>query len=150
MIIDTIGNALQYEKLHASFKTSFDYIRQTDWTTAATDTYIVEADSVKAIVSEAPGKELETSLQKFECHNRFIDIQYVISGIEQMGWKPRTDCAVPNGGYNQEKDVQFFKDTPDLFFTLHPGQFVIFFPEDVHAPMIGDGVIKKLVMKIKV
>ena len=28
-------------------------------------------------------------------------------------------------------------------------QFAIFYPEDVHAPMIGEGMIKKLVLKIK-
>lgn len=149
MVIDTVKNALRYEPLHPLFKKAFDYIRQTDLAAAASGTYVVEEDAVKAIVSEAPGKKQEASLEKFECHNRFIDIQYVISGTEQMGWKPRTDCTAPNGDYNPEKDVQFYRDAPDTFFTLGPGQFVIFFPEDVHAPMIGDGVIKKLVMKIK-
>ncbi|ANH84035.1 hypothetical protein A8C56_17820 [Niabella ginsenosidivorans] len=150
MVIDTIRNAAQYETLHASFKTAFDYIRQTDWATTAAGTYIVEADTVKAIVSEASGKKKEAALEKFECHDQFIDIQYVIRGVEQIGWKPRQDCVIPNGDYNPDKDVRFFKDAPDWFFTLHAGQFVIFFPEDVHAPMISDDVIKKLVMKIKI
>ncbi|MGJ7030274.1 YhcH/YjgK/YiaL family protein [Niabella hirudinis] len=149
MVIDTINNAGRYGQLHPLFKKAFDYIRQTDLAAAAAGTYIVEEDAVKAIVSEAPGKKAETALEKFECHNQFIDIQYVISGLEQIGWKPRQDCVAPNGEYNAEKDVQFYNDAPDLFFKLAAGQFVIFFPEDVHAPMIGEGVIKKLVMKIK-
>ncbi|MBZ4190234.1 YhcH/YjgK/YiaL family protein [Niabella beijingensis] len=149
MVIDTIQNAAKYETLHSLFKKAFDYIRQTDLEQAVAGTYIVEADAVKAIVSEAPGKTQEASLEKFECHNQFIDIQYVISGVERIGWKPRQNCHTPNGDYNPEKDVQFYKDAPDLFFTLNSGQFVVFFPEDVHAPMIGDAVIKKLVIKIK-
>jgi beta-galactosidase beta subunit len=36
-----------------------------------------------------------------------------------------------------------------MYFGLTDNQFAIFYPEDVHAPMIGDGVIKKLVIKIK-
>jgi YhcH/YjgK/YiaL family protein len=56
---------------------------------------------------------------------------------------------LPNGDYNSEKDVQFFKDAPDMFFQLTNGQFAIFFPADVHAPMIGEGQIKKLVIKVK-
>ncbi|MBP8115537.1 MAG: YhcH/YjgK/YiaL family protein, partial [Chitinophagaceae bacterium] len=36
-----------------------------------------------------------------------------------------------------------------MYFQLTNGQFVIFFPEDVHAPMIGEGDIKKLVIKVK-
>ena len=56
----------------------------------------------------------------------------------------------PNGDYNAEKDVQFYNDTPETFFQLRDGQFAIFFPEDVHAPMIGEGTIKKLVIKVKI
>ncbi len=52
--------------------------------------------------------------------------------------------------YHAEKDVQFYHDTPDTFFQLRDGQFAIFFPEDVHAPMIGEGTIKKLVIKVKI
>jgi beta-galactosidase beta subunit len=43
-----------------------------------------------------------------------------------------------------------YSDTPDTYFSLKDGQFVIFFPEDVHAPMLGEGLIKKLVVKIPV
>jgi biofilm protein TabA len=46
--------------------------------------------------------------------------------------------------------VRFFSDTPDMFFQLTGGQFAIFFPEDVHAPMIGKGEIKKIVIKVKI
>ena len=38
----------------------------------------------------------------------------------------------------------------NTFFQLTDGQFAIFFPEDVHAPMIGEGTIKKLVIKVKI
>jgi beta-galactosidase beta subunit len=37
-----------------------------------------------------------------------------------------------------------------MFFELTDNQFAIFFPEDVHAPMIGDEVIKKLIVKVKI
>jgi beta-galactosidase beta subunit len=37
-----------------------------------------------------------------------------------------------------------------MYSELTNGQFVIFFPEDVHAPMIGDAEIKKLVIKVKI
>jgi YhcH/YjgK/YiaL family protein len=67
-----------------------------------------------------------------------------------MGWKPRHSCILPKGEYSEEKDVLFFNDEPDMFFTLHPGQFAIFFPEDVHAPLISEGDVKKLIIKVKV
>ena len=71
------------------------------------------------------------------------------SGTEQIGWKPRNTCVNPRGEYNTEKDVIFYNDAPDTYFSLKAGQFAIFFPEDVHAPMIGVGPIKKLVVKVK-
>jgi YhcH/YjgK/YiaL family protein len=79
-----------------------------------------------------------------------VNDQVCINGVETIGWKPRENCATPNGVYNDEKDVLFFGDKPDMFFKLTNGQFVIFFPEDLHAPMIGEGDIKKLVMKLKI
>ena len=70
--------------------------------------------------------------------------------METYGWKPREKCKMQNGAYNPEKDVRFFSDAPDMFFQLTDGQFAVFFPEDVHAPMIGEGEIKKVVIKVKI
>ena len=107
------------------------------------------AEGLKAIISNASGKTKEASMSKFECHNKNIDIQLCIRGVETIGWTPREKCVTPNGGYNEEKDVQLYFDSADTFFQLTNGQFAIFFPEDVHAPMIGEGEIKKLVIKVK-
>ena len=149
MIIDTISNHSKYASIHPLFAKAFEYIAATDLANAATGTYEV-AEGVKAIISEARGKTLEAALSTFECHNQFIDIQYLINGVEKMGWKPRGSCSLPKADYDDDKDVLFFSDLPDMYFTLNAEQFAVFFPEDVHAPMIGEGSIKKLIMKIKV
>jgi YhcH/YjgK/YiaL family protein len=149
MIIDTIQNASKYFSTHPLFAKAFEYIQQTDLKNAEAGKSDI-AEGLKAIISSGPGKTKEASLSKFECHNKNIDIQLCISGNETIGWKPREKCASPNGEYNDEKDVLFFNDAPDMFFQLTDGQFAIFFPEDVHAPMIGDAEIKKLVIKVKI
>ncbi len=148
MIIDTIQNAHKYFSVHPLFAKAFEYIQQTDLANAADGKSDI-AEGLKAIFSNAPGKTKETSLQKFECHNKNIDIQLCINGVETIGWKPREKCVTPRGEYNDEKDVLFYDDAPDTYFQLTDGQFAIFFPEDVHAPMIGEGEIKKLVIKVK-
>jgi biofilm protein TabA len=155
MIIDTIQNAPKYFSLHAFFPKAFEYIRNTDLETMESGKYDIlgeglQEDDLKAIFSTKKGMTAEESIAKFECHEKFIDIQVCINGVEQIGWKPKQKCATPNGGYNEEKDVRLFKDAPDMYFQLTNGQFVIFFPEDVHAPMIGDSEIKKLVIKVKI
>jgi biofilm protein TabA len=149
MIIDTLKNAAKYYSVQPLFAKAFEYINQTDLANAADGKGDI-ADELKFIFSNAPGKTKETSLSKFECHNKNIDIQVCINGEETIGWKPREKCVTPNGDYNAEKDVQLYSDAPDTFFKLTDGQFAIFFPEDVHAPMIGDGNIKKLVIKVKI
>lgn len=149
MIIDTLANASKYYSVHPLFKEAFEYIANTDLANAP-DGKSEIAKGLKAIFSNAQGKTAEASLSKFECHNRNIDIQVCINGVETIGWKPRSKCTKDNGGYNDEKDVQLYLDDADTFFQLTNSQFVILFPEDVHAPMIGEGVIKKLVIKVAI
>ena len=149
MIVDTIANAPKYFSVHPLFEKAFSFINQTDLLDASDGKSDI-SEGLKAIFSNAPGKTREASLTKFECHNKNIDIQLCIKGLETIGWKPREKCVDPNGDYNVEKDVQFYNDTPDTYFQLTDGQFAIFFPGDVHAPMIGEGEIKKLVIKVKI
>ena len=149
MIIDTLQNAAKYYSVHPLFAKAFEYISNTDLATIASGTYEI-ADGLKAIVSDKPGRQREESLQKFECHRQHIDIQLCINGKEEIGWKPLESCVSDKGGFDEAKDVQFFGDQPDTYFTLTNGQFVILFPEDVHAPMIGEGDIKKMVIKVRI
>ena len=149
MIIDTLNNAKKYSGLHPLFSKAFDFIQQNDIAQLA-DGVIEIAEGLKVIVNTANGKSAEVSLAKFECHDQNIDIQVCVKGLETIAWKPREKCVKPNGEYNPEKDVRFFSDAPDMFFQLTDDQFAIFYPEDVHAPMIGEGEIKKLVFKVKI
>ncbi len=150
MIIDTIANAPKYFSVHPLFEQAFAYIKSTDLINAEIGKSEIDGDKLKAIFSDKKGMTAAESAAKFECHNKNIDIQLCIRGVEQIGWKPRENCVSPKGDYNEEKDVQFYTDAPDMHFQLTDGQFAIFFPEDVHAPMIGDGEIKKLVIKVKI
>jgi len=150
MIIDTIKNASRYFSVHPLFEKAFEYIANTDLQNTGVGQYKIDDDLLKAIFSHKNGMTVAESVSKFECHNKHIDIQLCIGGNEQMGWKPRETCITEHGAYNPEKDVLFYNEQPDMYFQLTGGQFVIFFPEDVHAPMIGEGEIKKLVIKVKI
>jgi YhcH/YjgK/YiaL family protein len=150
MIVDTIQNASKYFSVHPLFAKAFQYISQTDLSTIEMGRYEIDGDNLKAIFSNKKGMTAVESIAKFECHDKHIDIQLCISGNETIGWKPRGECIKPKGDYNPEKDVKFYDDEPDMYFQLSDGQFAIFFPEDVHAPMIGEGEIRKLVVKVKI
>lgn len=149
MVVDTLNNASKYNSLHPLFATAFDFLKGKDLQNLEDGKHDI-AEGLKLIVSNGNGKTTATSLEKFECHDLNIDIQICVNGLETIAWKPREKCNIPNGDYNTEKDVRFFSDEPDMFFQLTNNQFVIFYPEDVHAPMIGEGTIKKLVFKVKI
>lgn len=147
MIIDSLENAGKYTSVHPSFAKAFEYLNSQDLAALEPGKFVIEEGTLNAAVSAKEGVKTEDA--KFEAHNNFIDIQVCISGKEKMGWSTRSQCTNPVAEYNPEKDVIFFNDTPGMYFELLPGQFAIFFPEDAHAPMIGEGVIKKLVVKVK-
>ena len=148
MIIDSLDNANRYIGLHNRFARAFEFIKTQNLDSIAVGKYPIDGTDIHASVTEKEGGP--AAIAKFEAHNNNIDIQVCIAGVERMGWKPRKECTQPKEAYNAEKDVTFFNDQPDMYFQLKAGQFAIFFPEDVHAPMIGEGVIKKLVVKVKI
>lgn len=149
MIVDSINNGSKYASLHPYFAKAFEFINNTDLASLEVGKFDIDGENLRGIVSDKEGTTAEASIAKFECHNAHIDIQVCIRGKETIGWKPRSSCQSQRGEYNPEKDVLFYEDAPDMYFGLTNGQFAIFYPEDVHAPMIGTEVIKKLVIKVR-
>jgi YhcH/YjgK/YiaL family protein len=150
MVIDKLSEINKYASLHPRFAKAIDYIVTNNLLIAEPGTVLVDGEDIKAIIMEGNCVPKEESLAGFECHNTYIDIQIVLKGKETVGWRARTSCSSPKGEYSEEKDVLFYADDPTIFFELQAGMFSIYFPEDVHAPMIGEGPIKKVVMKVRV
>ena len=94
----------------------------------------------------------EGELMKLEAHRKYIDIQYVVSGEEVMGWS-HLSALRDLSAYDPEKDVQFgslpaYEMSPVL---IRAGQAAVFFPEDAHAPKLAwgkVGKVKKIVVKV--
>ena len=77
------------------------------------------------------------------------DIHVPLSREERFAWKERTALEKTSEPFQEAKDAQHYDDAEETSFTVRPGQFAVFFPEDAHAGCIGDGVIRKLVIKVK-
>ena len=73
----------------------------------------------------------------------------VFGGEEEFGWSPRSAVASPRAEFDVEKDIQFFEDEPQTFYTVREGQFTILMPQDAHAPMLGEGHVRKLIFKVR-
>ena len=148
MIFSTISQSDRYAALHPLFPRAFDYIRDTDLLSLAPGRYPIVGEQLFVIVENVAGRAREAA--KLECHRRYIDIQLVLEGTDEMGWKALADCVQPVSDYSAEKDIRFFHDAPASWIATPPGAFCIFFPEDAHAPLVGNGNIRKAIFKIAV
>ena len=148
MIFDSKHSADRYAALHPLFPRAFEYIRNTDLFALAPGRYNIVGDDLIAIVEHVPGRTRE--MAKLEAHRRYIDIQLVLDGIDEMGWKPLEDCLNPVSEHSMEKDIRFFHDAPASWIATPPDAFCIFFPEDAHAPLVSSGQIRKVIFKIAV
>ena len=148
MILSTLSQSDRYAALHPLFPRAFDFIRDTDLLALAPGRYPIVDKQLFIIVEDVAGRAREAA--KLECHRRYIDIQLVLEGVDEMGWKALADCTRPVSDYSAEKDIRFFHDAPATWIATPPGMFCIFFPEDAHAPLVSNGNIRKAIFKIAV
>lgn len=148
MILDVLDNAHRYLSLSKGFAKAFEFLTRSDIKELPVDKYEIDGDRIYAVVAIDSGRKKEES--QLETHEKYIDIQLILDGTDNMGWRPKASCNQPSGGYDQETDLQFFADEPDAWLATKSGAFAIFFPEDAHMPLISSGKLHKVVVKIAV
>lgn len=146
MILDSVKNSALYYGVNPRFQRAFEYLATVDLEAIEPGKYEIEGREIFMNVVEKELKKPEDA--KLEVHDKYIDIQVVVRGEETFGWSERCDCTQPREEFDAEKDIQFFLDKPQTCYTLRGGQFSILFPEDAHAPMIGEGIVKKIIFKV--
>lgn len=147
MILDTLKNKEQYASLHPRFKAVFDYIDTHDLASMELGRHDIDGDNIFVMVQELELRPREQA--RLELHRKYIDIQLVLRGKEEVfGWSEKKDCLTAETEFDEAKDIQLFIDKPQCFYTVREGQFSILFPDDGHAPMLGEGVVKKCIFKI--
>ena len=147
MIIDRLENAAATAPLAPRLRQGLEWLRRTDLRVLPEGRHDIEGDRLFALVQEYRTRGAAEC--RWEAHRTYTDIQYVVDGAERMGYAniARTSVQQP---YDADRDVAFFEPGTD-FVTVHAGMFVIFAPEDVHAPGGAAGerqVVRKIVLKI--
>lgn len=69
---------------------------------------------------------------KAEAHRKFLDIQYVVTGQDVVGWAPLSSLT-PAGEFNAEGDIGFYNGPVELI-RVPAGYCYVVFPEDAHMP----------------
>ncbi|OBQ55229.1 YhcH/YjgK/YiaL family protein [Halodesulfovibrio spirochaetisodalis] len=148
MIVDILENIDTYECLSPHFATAFEFMRRTDLATLPDGQYEIDGRTVFATVFRGQGKKATEA--KMEAHNEYIDIQFVLQGTEKMGWKARSTMSSVAEEPEEYPDVFFYDEEPVSWSTVQSGAYAIFFPEDAHMPLISDGEIHKVIIKVAV
>lgn len=148
MILDALKNSALYYEVSPRMKKAFELIASRDWTAVEPGIHELDGKDIYVNVME---RELKLKHDaKLEVHDEYIDIQVLITGREEsFGWSERKDLRQPLGEFDAEKDIQLFDDVPQTYYTLRPGQFTVLFPEDGHAPMVGEGRVRKIIVKVR-
>lgn len=148
MIIDKLENLKNYAMLNPLFPKVVEFLQQNDLNALEPGKHEIEGKDLFVNIQMAKGHTPAEAV--IETHNKMIDIQIPLSDIETFGYTQRDQ--LPEAEYNAEKDITKIPDLPaDSYITCMPGMFVIFFPQDGHAPCITDSPeIKKAIFKVKV
>src|SRR3972149_3750732 len=129
MVIDLLKNSNRYLNLSERIAKAFNYINETDFSQIADGKYEIDSKNIFALVQEYDTKEISECL--LEGHREYIDIQYILSGAEMIGFANLTD-QVPVK-VNIKDDYSLFECDSTLI-KFEPGMFAIFFPNDLHMP----------------
>ncbi len=150
MITSTLSQLHWYKVISPNFEKAIQYALSADFAAMEPGKYQIDGEDVFAIVNEFTTKPLSECDP--ESHQDYADIQIIISGTERFGYTPLTGQPVTTP-YNPEKDFALY-DIPEEemnYITLPAGQFIIFFPSDIHQPEIflhQPALVKKVVIKV--
>jgi biofilm protein TabA len=131
---------------------AIDFLRSHDISNLPDGTVKIDGERVFAIV-----QRYETGaagVPKFEYHRKYIDVQFIASGEETIGWVPVGRMHITEA-YDAGKDIAFGTAEQGEWTAVHlrAGQLAVLYPEDGHAPRLAKGgpsLVKKIVVKIAV
>ena len=127
---------------------ALEYIEKTDLSELENGKHLLDGEHLFVNIVDSAMKTPEQA--RLEVHDKYIDIQVPLSKAESFGVKPRSECREPDGEFNAEKDILFYKDKDWTTITVEVGQAVTFDPDTAHAPLIGEGEIHKAIFKVEV
>lgn len=152
MIVSDLEHIERQLPMTASFKKAIEFLRRPESSALPDGRVDVDGDFVFALPQRYETALAETP--RFEHHRKYIDIQFIVSGEEIIGWAPAERMTVTEA-YDPGKDIAFgtAKAGETTPVCLRAGQMAILFPEDGHAPRLAAGepsAVHKIVMKVAV
>ena len=147
MVIDTLEHLEDYVSSNPLFKDVYDFLKDNDLTSLPEGKHEIKGEQLFVNVTTVKGKEPSDAV--LEYHREMIDIQIPLSAPETYGYTPLAD--LPEAAFDADNDIAKVPGVPaQSYVTCTPGMFVIFFPQDAHAPCISmESELRKAIFKVK-
>ena len=147
MVLDMLHNFGKYVALNPYFPLVETFMREHLLEELAPGTYNIKGEDVVLKIEQAMGKSRNEAV--LESHRQMIDIQIPLQQPETFGLAAFT--SLPDAPYSSEKDISFYPEAAaQNYITCPLGAFMIFFPEDAHAPCIAPNArFKKAIFKVR-
>ena len=151
MLTSNLNVVEKYDYLAEKFRKGYEFLRTADLKALPVGRVDIEGDDIYASVQEYTSLKADTC--KFEAHNRYFDIQYVVEGEEQFGYAKREDLT-EDSPYDETNDIVFFREPEEAgTVLLKAGDCIVVAPEDAHKPRCQAKEacrVKKVVIKVRV
>lgn len=111
-----------------------DFIAEFKKTDMKTGRYDIHGDELFAAVSEYDTEPEED--RKFENHRKYIDLQMLLSGNEELHWAPVDTLSMTEESYSKGGDIAFYDGESFGYTLLKDDICVILFENDAHKPNV--------------
>lgn len=146
MIIDKTDNILLYEPLLKNLRNGISAVRALP----SLEIGRYEFEGGYFMVQKGSTKPLKEGT--FEAHRKYIDVQILMEGSEEVAWSDITDLVTAIE-YDPEKDAERLTGSFDHVMKISEGMFYAAFPHDGHKPVshtASQQSFTKIVMKLPV
>ena len=147
MILDQYAYLQRYRGLGHNFETAVKFLSGRALDSFVPGKLAIDGEKVYTSVREA---DLTGRPERWEAHRRYADIQILLEGSEAILYAPDTGLE-PSIPYDEARDIAFYEGIRGVRCPLKPGDFMILFPGELHAPDRPEepcGNSKKLVVKV--
>ncbi len=154
MIFGNINAKEDFSMYLESIQKALQYLKENNIATLEAGVYEIDGKNIYAQVIDATTSN--RSEKRPEVHRTYIDVQFLATGEENIGFYPDMGDNEIDEELLAEKDIIFYKNNPKAgegTLAMKPGCYAIFFPTDVHIPAISSNnsmSIRKAVIKVKV
>ena len=149
MIIDSLKSFDKYLNIHENFPKVLDFINSNDLHKLEEGNYVIVENDVWCSIQNREAASFEEP-NKLEVHDSFLDVHILLEGNETIGFRDRVKCDTAEVVYDEANDIAMMNEDPEVYVSCGVDNFLICFPTDAHAPLLGYGKIKKAVIKVRV